>query len=274
MRRPSLSRALAAGLLLGTRPAHRLYFAGALRSAGRSCGWFTSSHETIGPESAIAAIGRRIGEFALIFLLSLWVINMGYGFVDSGRPLNDLPLTSRVLSGVALPSGSDMEHSESPLANSWIGSLVVPLPADYLLGIDRRWYETETRSYSPRAGDRPPPGWGEFTWATLGAKVPLGLLGLAVWSLILTALRHASCAPLSDELFLWLPFVLLSALGAFQIGLNFPMHWIVVLIPYLIVGVSKLAYFLQARPLADRMRSSYCLRRGHWTAASRRIRIR
>lgn len=185
-------------------------------------------------------IGRQAGYVFSVLIVSLWVINLGYGFSESGLCLKDFPLVSRVFRGDSLPNGSDVEHLKSPFAGSRFASWIVPLPAGYVLGIDRRWREAESQTISPGADGRPAPVWGHFTWASLAVKVPLGLWGLALWAAILVPLRREDGIHLPDELHVWIPLAMLSTIAAFQIGVDFPMHWIVVLIPYLIVGASRL----------------------------------
>lgn len=69
----------------------------------------------------ISAAMRYIGEFCIITLISLTVINAGYLFSSSFRPLSEYAFTSHLLKSVS--------------SLLWHG-FPVPLPYDYLMGFD------------------------------------------------------------------------------------------------------------------------------------------
>ncbi len=106
----------------------------------------------VSPEWAAPGILHAVSAIAL----SVWIINLGYGFSGSGSPLGRLEFVSRALAGDRGPRGEGA--AAAPAANrfrgTWLGRIGVPVPDDYVEGIDRRWHEWET---APPPGDEQ--GW-------------------------------------------------------------------------------------------------------------------
>lgn len=183
------------------------------------------------------------GQLVLILLLSVYVINLGYGFKESGAFLKDLPFVSRLFAGDPPPDTGAFVggHSGNRFSDSWLGSLVVPLPADYLRGIDeqRRDFEAGWRSYL--AGEWRTRGWWYYYLYALAVKVPLGVWGLVLWGLALSLCIPRWRACWRDELALWLPTGAVLALVSSQTGFNHHMRYVLPLFPFVIIATGKAA---------------------------------
>ncbi len=82
----------------------------------------------------------------MAFLIALFLLNAGYGFERPFERLGDFPFVSESL-------GGSSEQRSGPAANrfagSWLGDLPVPVPWNYLIGIDvqKRDFESYFNSY-------------------------------------------------------------------------------------------------------------------------------
>jgi predicted esterase len=181
---------------------------------------------------------------ACAIALSVWIINSGYGFQDSGSILGRLDFASSALKGDSHLPG------ERPLGNrfrgTWAGRLIVPMPEQYLKGLDRRWHELEV--HPPRGGE---PGWpvevGGRSRPTFVGELPLGIWALMLGSLMIATGRHANKLLRAEELTLWLCVLIFLAMTTGAIGLLSPAVGTLLATPFAIVIASK---------IADRWRSS------------------
>ena len=190
---------------------------------------------------------KMIGQAVAMILVSVWLTNVGYGLQGSGSQLGEYEFVSRALGAETHPSGppSGGERVGNRFRGTPLGSLVVPFPADYVEGLDRRWHEWERSTGRGSSGgklgleeDRP--------LATLGAKVPLGVWGMVLWSFVLAAIRRAGRVPWEEELGLWLPGLVVLSATARPIDLMTPSNGIILIAPFAAIIASKLACFLQA----------------------------
>ncbi len=195
-----------------------------------------------GPRAARPGI---VGAQGLgICVVSLLVLNLGYDLDRTCQPLGSIPFVSRTFAGDlpdGLPSGNRFQ-------DSWLGRVPVPLPADFLRGIDvqRREFEPGKGRPSYLAGEVRQGGWWYYYLYALAVKVPLGAWALVLWGLGLTLLRHRSSAYWSEEGTLWLPVVVILGLVSSQTGFNHHLRYVFPLFPFVMISTSKLGYFFQA----------------------------
>src|SRR5207247_4503613 len=160
------------------------------------------------------------------------VINLGYEFDRTCRSLESFPFVSRTFAG-GLPqwgsSGNDVE-------GSWLGRVPVPLPADFLRGIDvqRREFEPGNSRPSYLAGETRQGGWWYYYLYALAVKVPLGAWALVLWGLILTLIHHRSSAHWTDEVTLWVPVVVILGIVSSQTGFNHHLRYVFPIFPFVI----------------------------------------
>jgi hypothetical protein len=245
LRSPSWFRAVLAGLLLGVAQLSKftslLFYAvwPVLWLVYQSSRWHDASTHSIPTR-------RQVGHGTFMVFLSLVVINAGYEFRGSFRPLGEIPFISDSFAGKRLegsPSGNRFR-------SHWLGTVPVPLPADFLRGIDvqRRDFERlGPVAPSYLAGEWRATGWWYYYLYALAVKVPLGIWVLVLWGLVLTLSRHPSSAPMRDELVLWLPALAVLILVSSQTGFNHHLRYVLPMIPFVVISTGKLGYFLQAR---------------------------
>ena len=240
---PSWGRAALAGIFLGIAQltefaALALYLAwpilGVVYRSARGRGIVTVEAKTLA------------AQVALGLALSVWVINLGYGFSGTGRALEDFRFVSRALTGSNSPGVSGDEDAGNRFRATWLGKVIIPFPADYLAGIDRRWWDSEPHPSPSGSGERRVADRREVSPAILLAKVPLGTWGLLLWVVTWTLIRPPGRALLADELTLWSPIAIALALSLSPVGFLFSTPGLLVLAaPFAIIGASKLARFLR-----------------------------
>lgn len=180
--------------------------------------------------------GRQLAMMAAMAGLALVVVNVGYGFVGTGQRLGDYGFQSRLFGGA--PEGGSLVGNRC--GGTWVAAMPVPLPRDYLLGIDcqRKDFEEGGRSYlRGRWQDR---GWWHYHLYGLAIKTPTGTLLLLATAALATGLLRGYRGPLIEELCLLVPAVGVLALVSSQTGFSDHVRYTVPALPFLFVWVSKL----------------------------------
>ena len=122
------------------------------------------------------------GEMVLwMMLVSVGVLNLGYGFEGSSSRSGGTSSGHRLLSGIE--SKPDIPAKPgNRFADTWWASLPVPLPANYVQGIDTQRCDFERKLWSYLGGQWRDGGWWYYYLYALGIKLPLGTLCLILIS--------------------------------------------------------------------------------------------
>ncbi len=164
---------------------------------------------------------REAAMLALRMLIGLYILNLGYAFEGTATQLKDFHFVSDLFTGkngqeprvesrepdnpqaqrhsrdVGNPDQSFIPHSAirtphsvNRFSNTWLGHLPVPLPKNYLLGIDlqQKDFEHYGRPSYLRGEWRDTGWWYYYLYAAL-IKVPLGLWMLALLALVMTLVK-------------------------------------------------------------------------------------
>ena len=125
---------------------------------------------------------REFGMLAARMLLALYILNFGYSFEGTFTRLGDFKFVSVSL-------GAEGKADKAPagggnrFAGTWFGSLPVPLPKNYVLGIDLQRSDFENYGHpSYLRGEFRNHGWWYYYLYALAIKVPLG-----TWVLVFLA---------------------------------------------------------------------------------------
>jgi hypothetical protein len=183
---------------------------------------------------------QELRQLASIVVLALVVVNAGYAFSGSFQRLDKYRFQSRVLSG---QSAADPPRAGNRFATSWLARVPVPLPRDFVQGIDRQRTDFEQGERSYLCGRWQPRGWWHYHLFGLMIKTPLGTLGLVGLTLCLTFARlvrrvPATCA-VGDDLFLLAPAVAMLALVSSQTGFSNHVRYTIPALPYLFIWCGK-----------------------------------
>lgn len=208
------------------------------------------------PSVRAASGWRSLSQLAVLIFVAVNVLNLGYGFEGSFTRLGEFNFYSRLLTGV---HGAQLGNR---FAGTIWGHVPVPLPAEYVQGLDRSrsYLEFGMRSYL--RGTWKDRGWWYYYLYGLAIKVPLGtwLLGLAatlVWVRALwrggrgsdvPALEPASIASSSRQAAGWLaaavlvaPAVALLGLVSSQTGYNHHVRYAMPVLGFGFVWAARIA---------------------------------
>jgi len=180
------------------------------------------------------------GQLTLTMLLGVYILNLGYGFHGSGTALREIPLYSESLSGKH--RNPEFETAGDRFQDHWLGRIPVPLPIDYITGIDIQKHDFEQPRESYLLGEWRRPGWWYYYLIGLGVKVPLG-----TWCLVLLGTVTALTNPgwqkkLLETAPLWLPAILLFGVVSAETGMNRHVRYVFPILPvlYLLASQSSL----------------------------------
>ena len=132
-----------------------------------------------------------LGHLSLIVLLAFWVLNNGYLFEDSFQRLGDFQFFSQSL------SNRDPDRASRDGGNRFRGTLLehlpVPVPRNFLQGIDHIKFEYEQGYPSYLRGVKRHGGWWYYYLYAMLVKMPVGtlvLIGIAVVQFVLNRRGH------------------------------------------------------------------------------------
>ncbi|NQT12611.1 MAG: glycosyltransferase family 39 protein [Planctomycetes bacterium] len=183
---------------------------------------------------------REAGMLVTQMVLSVYLINVGYGFEGSLQRLGDYRFRSRILSDARgsddLPAGG-----ENRFRDTWLDSLPVPLPRAYLQGIDTQKFDFERKRWSYLRGEWRMGGWWYYYLYALGIKVPLGTWALVVLAMLTGPFDNRPVASWRDEMILLFPFVLILVFVSSQIGFSIHSRYVIPVLPFLFVWAGKAA---------------------------------
>ena len=191
------------------------------------------------------ALSRRVWvregcQLALIVLVGLYVLNLGYGFEGSFQRLGHYRFVSRALGGPAERRAPGTEGGNR-FAGTCLAALPVPLPENYLVGIDFQKREFEQRKLSYLRGQWRAGGWWYYYLYALAIKVPLGTWGLILLALVTGLSVRGYSATWRDELVLVMPLLMVLTLASSQTGLNRHLRYLLPMFPFAFVWTSKVA---------------------------------
>jgi hypothetical protein len=221
--------------------------------------------ETLGSDMRLNDRRSSILKLACILLLALYFLNLGYGLEKSFQRLDKFQFISHALGG---PEAH--EKPDNRFAHSWLGTVPVPFPANYLLGIDVQRYDFEKGKWSYLRGVQHEGGWWYYYLYAMAVKMPMGTLLLFALTCILKVTapwragrpqppnasqlqsgtlsialqpddHHGIQSTIIDELVLLAPAVVVIALVSSQTGFNRYLRYVVPAFPFLFIWVSQAA---------------------------------
>ncbi|MFN3150461.1 ArnT family glycosyltransferase [Bremerella sp.] len=192
------------------------------------------------------ALWQRATRLIVVLLIGLYVLNVGFGFEGTATQLKAFRFRSSALTGSEHQTLQENDP-QNRFAGTLLGKIPVPLPENYVLGIDLQKSEFEIGYWSYLRGEWKYGGWWYYYLYALAIKVPIGtwvLLGLSV-----TITLGAVQAPISwrDEVFLLTPVVAILALVSSQTGFNHHLRYVLPIFPFVFIYISKVAIVIQRR---------------------------
>jgi hypothetical protein len=184
---------------------------------------------------------RSTAQLCCIFLLAIDVVNFGYLCEGTGQRLRDFGFFSRLLGG----PGADDPQGGNRFAGSVIGQIPVPLPVNYVRGLDRQKRDLEQGNavqFSYLRGQWSRQGWWYFYLYAFAIKVPLGTWCLLLLSASARMLPSAgSLSRWRDEILLVLPPTILVVIASLQRGFTDHFRYLLPVLPCAFIWISRVA---------------------------------
>jgi hypothetical protein len=216
-------------------------------------------------DRSLSGIQSWLREFAMVLarlVLAAYVINAGYGFEGSCTALSAFPFTSGLLSQPSADPAAPNARANR-FSSSIIGTLPIPLPRNYVLGIDLQKRDFEhygRRSYL--RGSFSSRGWWYYYIYAMAIKVPLGTWVILTFATFRKPNREI--VNLRDEAILVTPALVVFIFVSSQTGFSEHMRYVLPVLPFMFVWAGRIA--LDSRP--QRIRSLGVAMALIWTATS------
>jgi len=237
LQRPSWSRAIVSGVIIGTALLTKLTLLVLLVVCPFV--WAASRLPTAGSQHWFAEGAKLIAAI----LAAAGVVNAGYLFDHSFKPLGLYAFVSAPLTREsAVPP-----FERNRFADTCLASIPVPLPEQFVLGIDQQKADFEHPSPCYLRGKSKEGGWWYFYLYALGVKVPVGTMILLLMSVVCRIGARRGSNPATDELALWTVPLAILALVSSQTALTVHARYALPILPFLFVRASKIARLIPSR---------------------------
>jgi dolichyl-phosphate-mannose-protein mannosyltransferase len=190
---------------------------------------------------------RQLGMIAALSVATLNLVYLGEG---TFRPLGSYLFKSDLLAGARLDD-QYAQQTRNRFRGTPLASLPVPLPANYVAGLDSQKWDEQTRLLALEGGQPRRGGRWYSPLRTLAYKLPPGTLAILaasaawwIWRWRRLGLREASAL---------IPAAAILGLLCTQTGLNWPLRYALPALPFLLVaagGVIRAAWESRAGRLA------------------------
>lgn len=181
-------------------------------------------------------------QLVAILIFGVYLINLAYGFEGSFTPLKKFQFISRSLGGPEAHRAPGNRFSKT-----WVGEIPVPVPRNYLRGIDVQRYDFEREKWSYLRGEQKKGGWWYWYLYALAVKVPLGTWMLAGLAASVAMSRRTRRARLRDEIVLLAPAVLVLGLVSSQTGFTRYLRYILPMFPFCLIWIGQAAVLMDRR---------------------------
>jgi len=157
---------------------------------------------------------RESGQLVVILVGGLYLLNLGYCFDGTLDRLGAHRFVSRTLTG---ENGYAAEGANR-FSGTCLESIPVPLPRDYVRGMDLQKHDFEQGKWCYLRGEWRHGGWWYYYLYGTAIKEPIGMWCLVGLACIGACLARSRVATKRDEIVLLLPGILLFALVSSQTG--------------------------------------------------------
>ena len=245
---PNWARAGIAGVCLGLLPLTKLTWIIAFALWPVIwCVWATPIFLTRPAERCIPLPPFR--QLTVLLLLAVYTLNTGYLFDGTFRPLGKYIFKSRLFRGLVESSSNPlMFATENRVARTSLGEIPVPLPADFVQGIDTQRLDFERGLPSYLRGQWADHGWWYYYLYVLVVKEPLGTWCLVALAMAATLFGRGYSASWRNEMLVLVPFLVIFVFVSSQTGFSVHSRYILPALPLLFVWASKVARMFEMRP--------------------------
>jgi 4-amino-4-deoxy-L-arabinose transferase-like glycosyltransferase len=196
-----------------------------------------SIHETANQTSG--RFRHQSWQLAFVLLLGLYVLNVGYGFDVSFQRLGHYKFGSRTLAGK--DNIVDGGEGGNRFRGTWLEYIPVPLPREYLRGMDLQKIDFERKKSSYLNGEWKKGGWWYYYVEAVALKVPLGYWLIGFTAAFMTFWDARYRKRWKDEIILLLPPAAVFILVSSQTGFSRYLRYILPCFPFAFIWCSKVA---------------------------------
>ena len=187
------------------------------------------------------SILSQLKQLVIIFVISLYIINMIYGYTGSMTQLKKYEFVSRSLCGnTKWNHETGFTATGNRFRESILGEIPVLLPVNYLMGIDVQKKDFELGQPSYFFGKWSNEGWYQYYIVGLLIKEPLGFWFLLVCSLIVAGISKNNRSSIVNEMVLLIPIVVILVLVSSQTKLNHHLRYVIPILPFLFIFISRI----------------------------------
>jgi hypothetical protein len=236
LRDPTASRALVTGITLGIAELTKF---SAIVLPFCFCAAYVGSLSERGL-SRNRRFRSELIQLSVIFIVAGTLLNAGYGGKGAFTRLGDIPFRSFAI------SGSDATASPTTVGTrfrgGWIDRMPVPLPLDYLKGLDAQLADVESGRWAYLLGQWKYGGWWYWYGAAAAVKIPLGFLFIfatATFLAIRALPRHSFPRP--GLLPLLLPPLAIFVAASAQTSFTVYFRYVAPCLPFLFIFAGILA---------------------------------
>ena len=211
-----------------------------------------------------ASFRRRFAQFAGICAISLGVINFGYLFEGTGTPLRNFRFQTKLLGNIDSTAntravGNRFNGSGNRFETA-LGYLPMPLPVNYIQGIDTQRLDFERGFPSYLRGRWSDHGWRYYYIYALLLKTPLGTIGIFLLAVVCSLFLKGYNTSWREETAVLLPGVALLLFVSSQTGFSDHYRYVIPAIPFFIVWTSKVGRAFTPEMKSRYLRSSRAVR--------------
>lgn len=189
---------------------------------------------------------RDVRQLLSLMLLSVFIINVGYGFEGSFQQLGDYRFQTKTMTGAEFWADMSAEGGNR-FDDAWLGKLPVPLPKNYLQGIDTQKFDFEHGLRSYLHGEWKMDGWWYYYLYALAIKIPLGTWVLFMLAVGTSLFARGYSVAWPDEMVLLLPAIIILVLVSSQTGFSIHSRYVLPMLPFVFVWISKVGRCVQLR---------------------------
>ncbi len=193
--------------------------------------------------SHVGATRSRMMKFAMIGVGAVVVVDVGYQFEGAFRKLGEFDFRSESLGG----PGVSIAEPGNRFRSGILASVPVPVPENYLLGIDaiKSEFEHPEPSFAMSSW-RDHGSWWYYLYGT-AIKTPVGALAIIAMGLLLVA--RSSMLRITDKACLLVPPAMVFALVSANTGINDHLRYVLPAVPFLHVAAGATLAELRSRRL-------------------------
>ncbi|WP_417389504.1 ArnT family glycosyltransferase [Gimesia sp.] len=179
---------------------------------------------------------RKLVVSSFVFFISILVFNLGYEFSGTFKFLSDYEFCSQSLSGQDNPDICGNRYR-----NSILGSIPIPLPKDFVVGLDLQKKDFESPAFSSYlCGEWRKHGWWYYYLYAWLVKTPIGFQLIIIPALIFAIKRIVLNTAQPLELYLIIAVLVPFFLTAMQSGFTIHYRYVFSSFPFIAVLASQL----------------------------------